>query len=128
MFQTSKFNKGFIAVIYNKLNEEKGSSRLYDIGYCYSMEISIDNDYQHKGLSRPLIKNLLETAKLDDNTLLCIDADGSDGFWEHIGFRNNRYGYDYDGKRQLVGKGYEKICTVRDIKKWIKTEKSKKSV
>ncbi len=116
---TNKINKGFIAVLYNKGNEIKGRTSIYDIGHCYSMEIHIDDHYQKKGLSRPLIKNLLETAKLDDNTLLCIDGDGSDGFWDHIGFRINRYGYDYDGKRELVGKGYEKVCTVRDLKKWI---------
>jgi len=119
MFVTNKINKGFIAVLYNKLNEEKGSTRIYDIGYCYSMYIGIDDDYQNKGFSRPLIKNLLESANLDDNTLLCIDADASCGFWDHIGFKNNRYGYDYDGIRDLVGKGYEKVCTVRDVKKWI---------
>lgn len=119
MFQTGKCYKGFISVLYNKVNEKKGQSILNDIGYCYSMEISIDEDYQNKGFSRPLIKNLLETAKLDDNTLLCIDADASDGFWEHIGFRENRYGYDYDGIRDIVGKGYEKLCTVRDIRNWV---------
>lgn len=119
MFQSVKIRNGFMSVIVNKTNEILGECKLSDIGHAYSMEIRIDNNCQKNGWSRPLIKTLIESSKLEDNTILCIDADASDGFWEHIGFRLNRYGYDYNGKRSMPGKGYEKICTVRDLKCWI---------
>ena len=119
LFEPVNVKNGFMVVILNKSKAVLGEVKLTNIGNAYSMEISIEDKYQGRGWSRPLIKTLIESSRLEDDTILCIDADASAGFWEHIGFRLNRYGYDYCGKRNVPGKGYEKICTVRDIKCWI---------
>jgi hypothetical protein len=47
-----------------------------------------------------------------------IDADASNGFWDHIGMTLNRYGYNYNGKRNLVGRGYEKVITFSKLYKF----------
>jgi len=50
--------------------------------------------------------------------LFFIDIDFSGGFWDHIGMKENRYGLDYHGNRDIVGKGYEKVITWRELNKY----------
>ena len=93
-------------------------------GSTCSMTISIDDDFQKKGYSRKMlacmIKNIeREWPDIPLEKMFFIDADASAGFWDHIGYVENRYGYDYFGLRDLEGKGYEKNITLRDLKAFI---------
>ena len=83
---------------------------------AYALSIHIDESYQKQGWSRRLFTELFRSVYFDTDTLLVIDADASSGYWEHIGFAPNRYGYDYKGRRMFGIRGYEKIATVRDVK------------
>jgi hypothetical protein len=85
---------------------------------AYALRIHIDDAYQKQGWSRRLFKELFKSVKLDPDTLLVIDADASNGYWDYLGFRPNRYGYDYTGRREFSIRGYEKIATVRDVKRF----------
>ena len=54
-----------------------------------------------------------------------IDADASAGFWDHIGYVENRYGYDYFGLRDLEGKGYEKRISFENLQKYVDDQLNK---
>jgi len=91
-----------------------------------SMTISIIDNEQGKGYSRLLLEGLVENLPMmDDDQLLFIDVDASAGFWDYLGMKMNRYGLDYKGKRQLIGRGYEKVISWRDIKRFINVKKNK---
>ena len=96
-----------------------GRASLSFVPHAYALSIHIDEHEQHKGYSRMLLYTLLHFTGVVPDDILVIDADASNGFWHHIGFRDNRYGYDYKGTRHVAGKGYEKIATVRDIYTWL---------
>jgi hypothetical protein len=83
---------------------------------AYALRIHIDEAYQKLGWSRRLFKELFKSVTLDLDTLLVIDADASNGYWDYLGFIPNRYGYDYTGRRMFPTRGYEKIATVRRVK------------
>lgn len=85
----------------------------------YALSIHIDEAYQKQGWSRYLFKKLFQSVNLDPDTLLVIDADASGGYWDYLGFKPNRYGYNYMGRRLFSIKGYEKIATVRDVKRFV---------
>ena len=86
-----------------------------------SLTISINEEYQKKGYSRKLwsfmIKNIeREYPDISNEKMFFIDGDGSAGYWDHIGCKTNRYGYDYFGLRNLEGRGYEKSITFGELK------------
>ena len=98
-----------------------------------SMEIFIEDEYQGKGFARKMIHKLCsyleEKYNIEQEKLLSIDGDGSDtrwdpvlkinvSFWDSVGLKDNRYGYDYHGKRDLEGKGYEKNIAFRELCIW----------
>jgi hypothetical protein len=103
--------------------EGLGIDNCFDNGLTCSLTISIDDDYQSKGYSRMLLKELVTKMKTNypirSDQMFFIDADASNGFWDHIGMKYNRYGYDYHGKRNLEGKGYEKVIILTELEKWI---------
>ena len=82
---------------------------------AYALSIHIDEAYQKQGWSRRLFTELFKSVNLDPDTLLVIDADASNGYWDYLGFVQNRYGYDYQGRRTFRIRGYEKISTVRQL-------------
>jgi len=79
-----------------------------------SVSIHIDEKYQGLGYSKLMWKKMFENMK-DIPELFFIDADASCGYWDHIGFVKNRYGYDYKGRRELIGRGYEKVISFRNF-------------
>lgn len=89
-----------------------------------TMSIHINEEDRGKGYSRTLMNNVITVLersydiRLDQ--LVFIDMDFSDGFWDHIGMKMNRYGIDYRGKRDVEGRGYEKYITWTDLKKWVR--------
>lgn len=91
----------------------------FNTGQTCSVSISIDEDYQKCGYSKLLWINLIQQIEetIRPDQMIFIDADASGGYWEHIGFTLNRYGYDYNGKRDMEGKGYEKVITFEKLKK-----------
>ena len=104
-----------------KDNEEIGTFEIYgpgfDTGKTMALNIYIEDEYQGKGLSKILIQNmctfLIKNVKdIRMDQLLYIDADASDGFWEHIGMKPNKY---YITRRNLEGAGYELGFTFADL-------------
>lgn len=95
---------------------------VFDSGNPCSLSIHINDMYQGNGYSRLLIKNIIEhitkTYTVRPDQLLFIDADASNGFWDYIGMKKNRYGYDYVGKLNVEGKGYEKVITWFNLHKF----------
>ena len=93
--------------------------------FTSSLTISIDEEYQGEGYSKKMwsfmIKNIeRECPEINNEKMFFIDGDGSDGYWDHIGCKINRYGYDYLGLRELEGKGYEKSITLCKLKGFCK--------
>lgn len=93
----------------------------FDTGETCAVTISIDEKYQGRGYSNLLWKEMIlqierEYPAIRPDQLFFIDADASAGYWGHIGFTLNRYGYDYIGNRKLEGRGYEKVITFRKLK------------
>jgi hypothetical protein len=101
-----------------------GEFRIYgtfDTGTPCDMTISINEEYRGKGLSRVLIKRMVEEIKKEKvrpDQLLCIDVDASNGFWDYIGMKPNRYGLDYKGKRNVECRGYEKVILVSELERF----------
>jgi len=81
-----------------------------------SMSIYIEEEYQHKGYARELMKPI---ESLKDEQLLYIDTDASLGFWDHIGMKPNRH---YNSKRNIQGAGYEKVIDVKTLKRYLKID------
>jgi hypothetical protein len=78
---------------------------------------------QGNGYSRMLIKEMIDHVEneqyMDGTQLLFIDMDASNGFWDYIGMKQNRYGLDYKGKRDVIGRGYEKVISWNELKRFI---------
>ena len=120
--------KVYKAVLWDNLNNaEVGyfeiSGPEFDTGETMSMGISIDDNYIGKGYTRELIKYLCNTIKtvypqIRGDQLLFIDVDASDGFWDKIGMKENRYGIDSNTTRNLEGQGYEKYISFYDLCKF----------
>jgi hypothetical protein len=88
------------------------------IDKSWAMSISIEEEYQGKGISKQMIQKMISSIELADDHILCIDVDASDGFWDYIGMKLNRYGLDYRGRRTFVYRGYEKTITWRELKQF----------
>ncbi len=69
-----------------------------------SMNIHIEDEYQGYGLSRKMVRFLIDHLNWDENTLLYIDTDASNGFWDKFGMTENKN-----------GNGYEKVVAIKDI-------------
>lgn len=104
-----------------KDTEEIGTFEIYGPGFntgkTMALNIYIEDEYQGKGLSKKLIKNMCTFLKenvkdIRKDQLLFIDADASDGFWEHIGMKPNKY---YNTRRNVEGAGYELVFTFADL-------------
>jgi hypothetical protein len=99
--------------IYGSNNE------CFDSGNTCSLSIYISEEYQKRGYSKFLWKKMLNQINneynIRDDQMFFIDADASNGYWEYIGMKENRYGYNYKGKRYLEGKGYEKVITFKEL-------------
>ena len=136
--------KVYKAVLWDNLNNtEIGyfsiSGPEFNTGETMSMNISIDDNYVGKGYARKLIKHNCANIRknypqIRSDQLLLIDADASEGFWEKIGMKINRYGIDSNTRRNLEGKGYEKSITFNELckfgggkRKTRKTRKTKKT-
>lgn len=85
-----------------------------------SMSIYVLEDYQNQGIARKMISTLVEfireNYRVRSDKLLFIDADASNGFWDHIGMRPNRY-YESNYTRR-EGYGYEKVITWSELVSW----------
>lgn len=88
----------------------------FDRSTC-SMSIYVDERFQHMGLSKTMMRYMLEKIKVSKEQLLFIDTDASNGFWKHIGMRENRH---YESTREVIGKGYEKVITVGELQQFLK--------
>ena len=98
------------------LDEEYGSFEIegegFNKGKPMSMTINIHDSLTNKGLSRQLIRetcNLIikNCPEIRPDQMILIDGDGSGGFWDYIGMKDNRY-YSTKTLRDLETKGYEK--------------------
>ena len=110
-----------ILLINGKQHGECTVSGRFDTGETCAVTISIDEAYQGLGHSRLLWTEMIRSIEYEHpsirpDQMFFIDADASAGYWDHIGFKPNRYGYDYNGNRMnLEGKGYEKVITFRHL-------------
>lgn len=80
---------------------------------------SVTIDYSDCGgveLAKNMIRILCEKMDLAPETLIYVDADASNGFWESVGFKPNRY---YDSKR-TEGNGYELVIEFEKLLAWAK--------
>jgi len=82
-------------------------------GNTLSMSIGIDEEYQKKGYARLLMLAVCNELQLDPTKRLYIDEDASEGFWGHLGMKDNP---DYDEPdREKEGSGYAKYITFSDL-------------
>lgn len=91
----------------------------FDSGNTCSLSISILDKYQNRGYSKLMWEQMIKHLKKENirqDQMFFIDADASTGYWDYIGMTINRYGYDYKGKRELEGRGYEKVITFNYLK------------
>ena len=95
-----------------------------------SMGISTESasfDFSKKGVARLMIASmcieLIRDTQIGKKTLLFIDFDESDGFWDKIKMRSNRYSEREMPKRVFdtnynYGYGYEKVITFSNLCKF----------
>lgn len=92
-------------------NEEVAYFTIHENPYSVSINTG---DYQGMGLAKLMIGMLCKKVNFDPETLIYVDADASNGFWEAVGFKENRY---YDSKRR-EGCGYELVIEFGKLKEW----------
>ena len=110
--------------LINRRNTELGHFTIhehYDKFRMLEMTIGIDENYQGKGHAKGLINKLciylIENCPAKfNNKNVYIDADGSGGFWDKIGMKEN----DEFCSRpdNYEGKGYEKYIPFVNLAKW----------
>jgi len=105
--------------------EGGGLNHQFDSGKTNDMHISIDDNYQGYGLSKQIIKYMIEKIykdipNMNGEQMIFIDADASDGFWDKIGMiESKRYGFDRNPKyANREGAGYEKYITINKLYKY----------
>ena len=120
-------------IIEGEISRSVGETRYKDIlmneayygfntGNTMSMSIMVKNEYQGLGISRMMIKTLCEYIEniipfeIRTDQMIFIDADASNGFWDYVGMKENRYYDRYKISRE--GCGYEKVITWNKLKKW----------
>ena len=88
-------------------------------GNTIDLGIFIEDEYKKQKWSTPMIAKMIESIgdQMSDHQLLFIDVDASEGFWGHMGFKENKY--FGDTKRTPVGQGYEGVITWGELKKYI---------
>jgi hypothetical protein len=99
----------------------------FGTGRTNDMSIQINDGYKGKGYSRLMVQRMVkgiqsDCPKLDRQQMLFIDMDMSEGFWDHIGMKEGRYGLDAKRQsnraRKLEGYGYEKYFTFHDLQNY----------
>ena len=96
-----------------------------------SLGISIDDEYKSKNWSTRMIAFMIESIgdRMSDDQVLFIDTDASEGFWEHIGFLENRH--DRRTNRtpdaETVGQGYQKFILFKNLKSYISKKRKRTS-
>jgi hypothetical protein len=100
----------------------------FGTGFTNHMTISIDDDLQGRKLSTALIQGMMSGIKeegviLVDDQKLFIDSDFSDGFWDKLKMKENPRGSKWSGPRE-EGNGYEKMITIKDIRKDLRSDRS----
>tara|TARA_B100000787_G_C16102045_1_gene253952 strand:+ start:340 stop:837 length:498 start_codon:yes stop_codon:yes gene_type:complete len=107
--------------------EGEGVNHQFDSGKANQLNIEIEDNYQGKGFTKILMKNMIEKIYEDipemigrGDQMLFIDTDASDGFWDRIGMiESQRYGYDRIPKyADREGAGYEKYITLHKLHKY----------
>jgi hypothetical protein len=89
-----------------------------------TIHIEDDEKYRKKGLSKIMIKYLLENIRKNsnikdlDDRLVFIGADSSEGFWEKIGFMKNPY---IDDGTKEQGRGFELVTTFKTLEDFVAT-------
>uniref|UniRef100_A0A6C0HSC0 N-acetyltransferase domain-containing protein n=1 Tax=viral metagenome TaxID=1070528 RepID=A0A6C0HSC0_9ZZZZ len=79
----------------------------------YSVSINT-GEYQGKGLARLMVSLLCKKLNFSPETLIYVDTDASNGFWEAVGFKPNRY---YSSKNR-EGCGYELVIEFGKLVEW----------
>ena len=105
-----------------------GLNQQFDSGKTNDMHICIDDNYQGYGLSKIMIKYMIDRIykdipNINGEQMIFIDADASAGFWDKIGMiESKRYGYDRNPKyADREGAGYEKYITINKLYKFSKS-------
>jgi hypothetical protein len=109
-------------------HERTRNPKCFNSGNTCSMTISIDDEHQRKGLTREMIKEMVQNIRkeypqISDDQYLFIDADASDGFWDKIGMEENP---NYDADSTVEGSGYEKRITFGNLEKFANNSPSRK--
>jgi len=99
----------------------------FGTGFVNHMTIGIDDELQGKKLSTALIQGMIagierEGIRRIDRQKLFIDADGSAGFWDKLGMKENPRAFNFNGPRE-EGNGYEKMFTIGDIREYLRSKR-----
>jgi hypothetical protein len=100
----------------------------FGTGFVNHMSISIDDDLQGMKLSTALLQGMLTGIAMEgirriDDQKLFIDTDGSAGFWDKLGMKENPRAFNFNGPR-VEGNGYEKMITIGDIREYLRSKRS----
>jgi hypothetical protein len=130
-------------VLIDDNNEEKGhftfSSVARDLGSGegISLTIYIEEDLHSKGFAWLMVGSLIYMLKdniklfttstrtgsigLNKDTILGIDSDASEGYWEYIGLQPGRYTWDLPETRRpgLAQSSFEKTTTLGELSKFV---------
>ena len=103
----------------------EGIKHQFDSGITNDMNIYIEDCFQGKGLSKIMIKHMIDKIyedipDMNREQMIFIDTDASNGFWDKIGMvESKRYGYDRIPKYyKREGAGYEKYITINKLYKF----------
>jgi GNAT superfamily N-acetyltransferase len=90
-----------------EVEEPEGRAAFHTHGSVTDMSIFVEEEHRGQKWARRLVQALLLEAKREGFSVehVYIDADASQGFWDHVGFEVNPY-YDNVSEPELYG--YEK--------------------
>jgi GNAT superfamily N-acetyltransferase len=90
----------------------------------FSIGIFVEDEERGQGYARKMMNFMLKEwtsrKEYDLSTILYIDTDASQGFWDHIGMRPNPRVEDLSAAEY----GYEKCITVAEVDRYLNFESS----
>lgn len=102
-----------------EVEQAEGRAAFHTHGNITDMNIYVEEEHRGHGWARRLVQALLSEARAEGFSAahVYIDADASQGFWDHVGFVRNPF---YDDVSEPEVYGYEKRVAWERLRQFAK--------